>query len=110
MSHARYFEVFSALYDFQKRQSSHFLRLKQLSPGHYIIHGPTPRYFEMDELKKNNQAVLQFTFDFHFACLSVVGMHNKVGRHVRCQRRLMQVLVLSARGIETGSKAFVVVH
>ena len=76
MSHARYFEVFSALYDFQKRQSSHFLRLKQLSPGHYIIiHRPTPRYFEMDELKKEPGSSAIFLW-LSF-CLLVVCRHAR---------------------------------
>ena len=38
------------------------------------------------------------------SAVSCVGQQNKIGHPARCHRRLMQVPVLSAHGIEIGSK------
>ena len=41
---------------------------------------------------------------------SSVGLQNRIGHPAHRHRRLMQVPVLSARGIEMGSKTCAVVH
>ena len=40
--------------------------------------------------------------------LTVVGLQNKIGHPAHRYRQLMQIPVLSARGIQTGSKTCVI--